>query len=514
MALAKRKQPRRLDLLTVPLLGRFLRWRHARTALQIPLLLLGLLVLDDGFFGPPLAPENFAGVLPWVQWRGFLILGLLVVGNLFCMSCPFMLPRRLAKKLLPAQRTWPRWLRLKWLAIGLLALFFYSYEAFSLWASPLLTAWVVLAYFLAAFVIDGFFQGAAFCKYVCPIGQFNFVNSLVSPFEIKVRQPAMCAQCVTKDCIHGHFENRVPGAPPSPGGRRPLALAFVQGGGRGPGNPGRLVQNGCELWLFQEQKVGNLDCTFCLDCIHACPHDNVGFVARVPVSELWSDPRRSNLGRLGDRPDVAALVVTLVFGAFLNAFAMVTPFYPLEVQLADLLHTASREVVLLLVFGLGLIVLPALLISGAALVSRSVGHCAESAIKIGTRFSYGLVPLGMGMWLAHYGFHFMVGALTVIPVAQSFVADFGLPIFGAPRWGLAELVPLGWTIPIEMACLELGLLGALVSVLRIGESVVAERDRAWQVALPWWLLTLALFAVGWWLMHQPMQMRGTFSAGG
>lgn len=57
------------DLLDMPLLGAFLRWRHARTALQVPLLVLSLLVLDDGFFGPQLAPENLAGVLPWVQWH-------------------------------------------------------------------------------------------------------------------------------------------------------------------------------------------------------------------------------------------------------------------------------------------------------------------------------------------------------------------------------------------------------------------------------------------------------------
>jgi len=503
-----------LDLLELPLLGRFLRWRHARTTLQVPLLLLSLLVLDDGFFGPQLAPENFAGVLPWVQWRGFLILGLLICGNLFCMSCPFMLPRRLAKKYLPANRTWPRWLRLKWLAIGLLMLFFYAYEAFSLWASPLLTAWVVLTYFIAAFVIDGIFQGAAFCKYVCPIGQFNFVNSLASPFEIKVRQPHVCAQCVTKDCIHGHYAEPALIHVQPLVDRRAQVQVSDEASQPGSGTNKRLVQSGCELWLFQERKVGNLDCTFCLDCIHACPHDNVGFIARTPASELWSDPRRSSIGRLGDRPDVAALVITLVFGAFLNAFGMVTPFYPIEVGLAHLLHTTSREVVLLLVFGLGLLALPATVIGLAALVSRTLDRPSESLVKLGTRFSYGLVPLGLGMWLAHYGFHFMVGALTVIPVLQSFLADFGLPILGAPRWALAALVPLDWTITIEIAFLELGLLGSLFTILRIAENAASPPRDSWRVALPWWLLAFTLFAAGWWLMHQPMQMRGTFSAGG
>jgi hypothetical protein len=92
-----------------------------------------------------------AGVAPWIQWRGFAVLALLIAGNLFCMACPFMLPRRLAKKLLPADRSWPAALRPKWLALGLLVVFFWAYEAFDLWASPLLTAWLV-----QSLVVEGF----------------------------------------------------------------------------------------------------------------------------------------------------------------------------------------------------------------------------------------------------------------------------------------------------------------------------------------------------------------------
>ena len=54
--------------------------------------------------------------------------------------------------------------------------------------------------------------------------------------------------------------------------------------------------------------MGNLDCTFCLDCVHACPHDNVGILAAVPGRTLWSDPFRSGIGRFSRRPDLAALV--------------------------------------------------------------------------------------------------------------------------------------------------------------------------------------------------------------
>ncbi len=115
------------------------------------------------------------------------------------------------------------------MAVALIVLYLWSYEAFDLWDKPAATAWIIVGYFLAALVIDGFFRGASFCKYVCPIGQFHFVQSLASPLEIKIRQPDVCASCRTFDCIKGNEDQR-----------------------------------GCELKLFQPRKSGNMDCTFCL----------------------------------------------------------------------------------------------------------------------------------------------------------------------------------------------------------------------------------------------------------
>ena len=107
MAVLRTQQKGQRDLLNLPVIGRFLRWKHARTSMQAVLLAVSALILYDGFWGPQLAPKNLAGVLPWVHWRGFVVLALLIAGNLFCMACPFMLPRRLAKKLFPANRPGP-----------------------------------------------------------------------------------------------------------------------------------------------------------------------------------------------------------------------------------------------------------------------------------------------------------------------------------------------------------------------------------------------------------------------
>ena len=109
-------------------MGAFLRWRHARTALQIPALLVAVAMILHGLFGPALAPKNLATVLGWVHVRGALVLVLLVAGNIFCMACPFILVRDVARRFFKPVLVWPRALRTKWLSVALFVVVLFSYE--------------------------------------------------------------------------------------------------------------------------------------------------------------------------------------------------------------------------------------------------------------------------------------------------------------------------------------------------------------------------------------------------
>ncbi len=539
-----------LDLLRTPVLGAFLRWRHARTTLQAGVLGLAALIVLDGWFGPQLAPRNLAGVVPWVHWRGFVVLALLVVGNLFCMACPFMLPRRLAKRIFPARIPWPAPLRSKWFAVLLLLLFFWAYEAWSLWASPWLTAWIAATYFVLAFAIDAVFRGAAFCRWVCPIGQFHFVNSMVSPFEVKVRDEEACARCETKDCIRGRYAPEPAGggggqsapavalaapgvdapgggpggAPPNPWAGRPLqldpisgSLALAAGPARGTPASGQargrrgLLQRGCEMALYLPRKEGNLDCTFCMECIQACPHDNVGIVARSPLAELARNPVRSGVGRIQERPDLVALALLLVWAAFFNAFGMVEPVFRLQEALAGMVGAPPRPLLLALFFGVGLVGVPVAFTALTAWASRLLSGGTDPLRDRVGRYTWGLGPLGRGMWTAHYLFHFLVGALTVVPVVQEYLRDLGAPA-GDPAWGLGPIVPEAWLFPIEVLVLQGGLLGTLLATWKIAQGSEGGRKRAVRAFLPWALLATALAGAGIWLLLQPMEMRGTFMA--
>jgi polyferredoxin len=463
------------DLLCVPVIGRFLTWRHSRTALAIPALVIAVAMIVHGLFGPTLAPKNLATTISWVHFRGALVLALLCAGNLFCLACPFMLVRQWARRWIHPRFAWPRALRNKWLSTALFAGILFVYELFDLWSSPWWTAWLIVGYFAAILAIDSIFKHAAFCKFVCPIGQFNFVASTLSPLEVKVRDQAVCVPCHTKDCIRG---------------RRDTSGLVT-------------IQRGCELALFQPAKSGNMDCTFCLECVQACPHDNVGMLSRPPASELMSDPRRSGIGVFSRRPDLAALAVVFTFGALLNAFGMVSPVYVLESWMAGAMHVSHEAPVLGTIFVFALVIEPLLLLAAAAWLTRTWGGSRRALLPLMVRYAYALVPLGFGMWLAHYSFHFLTGLLTLIPVVQNAVS----PLLGPPFWRLTG-IPVRFVQPLEFGFLALGLVGSLMVAHRLAEDEPgAPPARAF---LPWAAVCVLLFAAAVWLILQPMEMRATF----
>ncbi len=406
-------------------------WKHApalRRAAQIGMLLVAIAVIADGFRGAQVAAVNLAGVLPWIHWRALSMLALLVVGNLFCSACPFMLVRDGARRWVSPNLRWPRALRNKWLGVGLIVAYLWAYEAFSLWDSPWLTAWLITAYFAAAVLVDSLFRGASFCKYVCPVGQYHFVVSLVSPREIAVRDKATCRRCQTYDCIRGNRK--------SPG---------------------------CELYLFQPRKAGSLDCTFCLECVKACPHDNVGLLAVIPGKTLLSDAHRSSIGRLSKRPDLVALVLLLVFGAFVNAAGMVAPIMLWEHRWHARLGIHAMPFIVGAFVVIGAVLLPIAVFRLCSALNGSAGSAR--------RLAFSLVPLGVAMWAAHLLFH----AASVFTTTS--------------------------VVWLQVLLLEAGLLFTLYTAWRIAQSQL-------KFFAPWAGVACLLFAAGVWIFFQPMQMRG------
>lgn len=449
------------DLLRLPVVGAVLRWCYFRRSLQAMLFGLAALVVLDGLFGPQVAAMNLAGVLPWTHWRGAVVLSLLVAGNLFCMACPFTFARDLGRRIFPATHRWPRPLRSKWLTIFLLVGFFSAYEFFDLWQTPWWTAWIIIFYFVAAVFVDGFFKGASFCKHVCPIGQFHFVSSLASPLEVRVRDAEICSGCRTHDCLRGN-EN----------------------------------QRGCELHLFQPIKSGNMDCTFCLDCVKACPADNVGLIAVPPGADLLHEGRRSAVGKYSRRPDLAALVLVITFAAFANAAGMVPPIAEFEKK-----HGTASWILLV-----GFItILPAMLACACAWAGKKIGSLKtpwnESLCDMAVLFA----PLGFSMWLSHFFFHLLTGLFTPWPILQRLAKEVGISST-APNWNIPTAAFAGLPA-LEILFLNAGCLFTLWLLWK--KTLTLSVKNPALAFLPWAAVACGLHALGVWIILQPMEMRGT-----
>ena len=467
------RPPARFDLLRVPGLGRMLKWRWGRLIFQIPLLLLAILLIYDGFTGAIIASQNLATVAAWIHYRGIIILVLLLVGNVFCMSCPFTIPRTIAHRLSKYGKRWPRSLRNKWLAIGMLVLIFFLYEWLDLWASPLLTAWVIIAYFVAAFALEFLFAESPFCKYVCPLGTFNFTSSTISPFQISVTSQDVCRTCVGKECVNGSSNVL-----------------------------------GCGTELFAPQIKSNMDCVLCLDCARACPYDNVALISRTPTQELTS-------GSWSRRWDLIFLVLVFTLAGLSNAFGMVPPFFVLQQQLAAWLTTGSDFVLLLVIFGIMNVLLPLVLAFVLGHSSRwLIGKDEPLRVVVG-RYIPALVPLAFGTWLAHYGFHFATGVLTIIPVFQNFLLDHSITLLGTrPAWQLGSIIPLQWIYPLQVVFVLVGYLASMNVAYRISQREFGNTAAGRRSLLPWMLLLIILTFTAMYMFNLPMEMRGTIQFGG
>lgn len=425
-------------------------FRHLTFSLRVFLLILAVFLIFHGIWGPQFAPKNLTALFVWVHYRGLLVLAILFFGNVFCGSCPLVFSRNILRRWVRPTLRWPQRLRNKWLSVFLLVAVLFAYESFDLWASPRATAFLIIGYFVSIWLVDLIFKDASFCQYVCPVGQFNFLASSISPFEVRAKDTEVCRKCTTFECIKGSEKHR-----------------------------------GCELKLFLPKKNGNLDCTFCMDCEKACPHQNVTIGARflkekTDMMAIWS------------RRDLAFLTVVFTFGGLLNAFAMVNPAYEAQRFFLQTFSISNEVISLTFLFVLFLIIVP------FVFLSTTPGSRYEKKALISS-----LLPLGFAVWLAHYCFHFFTGIFTFVPIIWR-----SLPV-SQPGLGFWAEFPMGvstaWVMPIQIGIIILGLVGSFLAA----QTVTEKLGKKWLAAWPWYILFLLIAVFAIWTFSLPMEMRGT-----
>ena len=168
-----------------------LRARYGRMALQSIAFVAAVLVIADGLLAAMKA-MNLAGVLPWTYVRAFGVIGRSVLE----ISSASVMPLHAAAGVRTPVRTGP--FQMAALAAHqvdrnrLDGPFFWSYEAFAIWDHPGRTAWLLVAIFAAAFLVDTFFRGASFCNVFALWGNSILPVRCFRPSACRLRSQATC----------------------------------------------------------------------------------------------------------------------------------------------------------------------------------------------------------------------------------------------------------------------------------------------------------------------------------
>lgn len=443
------------DLTAIPWVHRVLRWRPLQFALTTFTLAFFVLAIVAGFVGTPVGNRNFAIVFVWIVWWALLIIVLVPLGGrLWCAICPIPAPGEwLQRRALvsPAGRVlhtlgwrWPRRLRSIWLQnASFLAMAIFSALVLT---DPRVTAWVLLGLVLVAVALSLTYERRIFCRFVCPVGGFIGLYSLMAPVELRVKDPAVC---------RGHREK-----------------ACYLGNERGVGCP----------WLvFPGALRRNAYCGLCTECLKTCTLDNVAFRVRPPGRDLLVADER--------RLDEAYKALIMVTCALLYAAVYLGPWGWLK----DI--AAGNPWTWWLGYALIFLLTNLALVPGAFLVFAWASRRWAKATTIPLRrwfvdMAYVLVPFGLAAWIA-FSLSFVLAN-----------ASYALPVLSDPLgwgWDLLGTADIPWTplltgiTPyLQILVLAGGMTLATWAAWEIAGQHVAEPARRARAALPVLLFVLAL----------------------
>ena len=309
-------------------------------------------------FGSRVGSHNFAIIMVWIAWWTTLKLGFIPFGGRsWCSICPIPLPGdwlqqggvlEKGKRKLGLNLRWPKHLKGMWLQSGgflLIGLF----SAVTL-TDPHVTGWVLLALFGVAILMSLIFEHRVFCSYICPIGGFSGMYAKAAPLELRVVDKEICAKHGDKSCYQA-----------CPWGLYPLA--------------------------FKDSSA----CGLCMECLRACPKDNLALNLRPYGTDLGV-PANSN------RLDETFLAIVMLASVLVFSAVFVGPWGWLKMAAFDIgsvrwMGYAAGFLVL------AVLILPALysvvvnagrkIMQTKMPLKREIAHQAQA-----------LLPLGLMAWIA------------------------------------------------------------------------------------------------------------------
>ena len=439
----------RLDLLArLPWLRRAFRSRLWQPATMLVTLGFFVSAILTGLLGTPAGSRNFGIVFVWIVWWALLILMLIPLGGrLWCAMCPIPAPGEWLQRRGIVQRTpgrlrtlglqWPRRLRNIWLQnAGFLLVALFSAIILT---RPSITAWVLLGFVLLSSALSLLYENRIFCRYVCPVGGFIGLYSLIAPVELRVKERAICRAHGSKDCVVG------------------TAGSY-----------------GCPWLLYPGGMRRNAACNLCAECVRGCPKDNFALNLRPPGSDLLVGAER--------RLDEAYKSLIMLACALIYPVVLLGPWGWLK-DLANMQTLAGW-----VVYAFGFLVINLLLLPGllwlTVSAARRLGGMSASRSTLFVDYAYAVAPLGLAGWMAFsLSFLFVNGSYALAVLSDPF--GWGWDMLGTAQVPWRPQMS-AWAPILQVLTLLPGLLLSIVVAYRISRqhSPAAPSQRVWWGTLP------------------------------
>ena len=481
-AQASRLHGDRFDLLSIRWIAGALRSRVFRFCLQLFFVIAFLLVVAAGMFGNQNPALNIAPILTWTIWWALLIVLIMFAGKAWCYVCPWDAIAGWTEKLalwrksddgLSMGRRWPRIVRnisiatilfigLTWIELG-----------FGVTMKPRITAYLAIAMLLMAVVSALLFDRKSFCRYGCLVGRVSGLYALFAGTEVRARSSSVCQACHTKECIKGS------------------ETAY-----------------GCPTFLYPGKLKTNTYCIQCMECIQACPHDNLAVNLRPWASDLAAEGK--------PRADEAYLALLMLSITGFHGLTM-TPVWGAFTDMIRGAVDAGR----VLAFSIGMAVLmlgPILVYAALVWASKRLADAGRSDGAVGDgggarsyrdyfiRYAYALLPIALFYHIAHNLEHLLMeGPKVIARLSDPFGWNWNL--FGTAGWTIPPLVSLDKLWLIQVFLVLVGHVYSLWVAQKTSLRLFGSARAAFRSQLPMLVGMICFSVFSLWLLKQPMEMR-------
>jgi Fe-S-cluster-containing hydrogenase component 2 len=302
---------------------------------------------------------------------------------------------------------------------------------------------VLLGLFVLATALGLIFERRAFCSHICPIGGFTGIYAKTAPLEVRVLDTAVCATHSEKSCYQA-----------CPWGLYPVALR------------------------------DSAQCGLCMECLRACPSDNIALNVR-PFGVDLAVPRA------GQRLDEAFLALMMLGSALAFSAVFTGPWGALKLA-AFQVWSFNWLLYALGFLALNLGVLPGLL--ALAVWARRTGAQAKADAvafkKDFARQAQALLPLGLCAWIA-FTISFAFPKLNYVVSVLSDPLGWGWDLFGTAHTVWAPDVS-PFSPALQAAILLLGLVWAGHTTWRVNDSRITKHWRWLPIPAFCTMFTLAM----------------------